>query len=253
MADGDGDARGRTTFTCIVAGKSMPVTCFAAATEDYVRLMLTGKVYPRVTAVENVRTIVDIGANVGLASIYFASIYPDASIYAFEPDPGSFELLRSNVVPLPTIRAFGHGLFERDGTARLHLGTKTPGSSSIGISHLNGNAVSEIRLRDAAAALDELDIAAIDILKIDTEGCELPILRRLGPRLSGAKIVYLEYHDDDDRRAIDRLLQETHVLCGGRVVHAHRGEFVYVARTAFGKHDPDAMRIRIDPALIEPA
>jgi FkbM family methyltransferase len=44
-----------------------------------------------------VRTIVDAGANIGLASLYFAQAFPIARILAVEPDPDNFEILVHNV------------------------------------------------------------------------------------------------------------------------------------------------------------
>jgi FkbM family methyltransferase len=43
------------------------------------------------------RTIVDAGANIGAASLYFRHRYPDSTIIAIEPDPENFSVLRSNL------------------------------------------------------------------------------------------------------------------------------------------------------------
>src|SRR5688500_19248701 len=45
------------------------------------------------------RTIVDVGANVGYASVYFASKYPRARIIAVEPEATDFALLKRNTAP----------------------------------------------------------------------------------------------------------------------------------------------------------
>src|ERR1700674_2609294 len=45
--------------------------------------------------------IVDGGANVGYASIYFANRYPAAQIIALEPEESNFELLKENTTPYP--------------------------------------------------------------------------------------------------------------------------------------------------------
>jgi tRNA G46 methylase TrmB len=49
------------------------------------------------------KVIVDAGANIGLASIYFANKYPDAKIIAIEPEQSNFELFKENVAPYPHI------------------------------------------------------------------------------------------------------------------------------------------------------
>ena len=97
----------------------------------------------------------------------------------------------------------------------------------------------EVRDMDCASCVVSLrnslkklkGVESVDILKVDTEGCEMPILRSLAGLLPRVGVVYVEYHDDDARLDIDRLLGATHLLCQGRVLAPHRGEFCYVART----------------------
>src|SRR3954453_19511957 len=42
------------------------------------------------------KVIVDLGSNIGLSVVFFASKYPGARVLGVEPDPGAFELLRRN-------------------------------------------------------------------------------------------------------------------------------------------------------------
>src|SRR5579883_1485462 len=42
------------------------------------------------------RVIVDAGANIGAASLYFATRFPEATILALEPEQSNFQLLRKN-------------------------------------------------------------------------------------------------------------------------------------------------------------
>ena len=104
-------------------------------------------------------------------------------------------------------------------------------TNSVHCSPENTSAAVEVQLRAAGAALAERGVEAVDILKLDTEGCEVPILRSLAGLLPSLGVVFVEYHDEEDRREIDRLLGGTHVLCQGRVLAPHRGEFCYLARS----------------------
>ena len=45
------------------------------------------------------KIIIDAGANVGLASVYFANRFPNAIIYAIEPEQSNFEALVQNCKP----------------------------------------------------------------------------------------------------------------------------------------------------------
>ena len=68
--------------------------------------IFAGATYPTISFVPDVKTIVDIGANVGAASVYFAIAYPDAEVYAFEPGSAPLSLLQQNVEPLRNVTVF---------------------------------------------------------------------------------------------------------------------------------------------------
>src|SRR5438477_12484313 len=50
------------------------------------------------------KVIVDAGANIGLSSIFFANKFPEATIYALEPEESNFQLLEKNASAYPRIR-----------------------------------------------------------------------------------------------------------------------------------------------------
>ena len=59
------------------------------------------------------KVIVDAGANIGLASIYFANKYPAARILAIEPEKNNFELLTQNVRPYPQVTPIHAALWNK--------------------------------------------------------------------------------------------------------------------------------------------
>ena len=87
-----------------------------------------------------------------------------------------------------------------------------------------------VQLRRISTLLDELRIGRIALLKADTEGAELPILNDLLPRMNQIDAIYLEYHSEDDRLAIDQLLAPHFILFRSRASIAHRGICGYLAR-----------------------
>jgi predicted O-methyltransferase YrrM len=52
-----------------------------------------------ISRVRDVRTIVDLGANVGYASIVFLNAFPNAYVLAVEPDPKNAVLCARNLSP----------------------------------------------------------------------------------------------------------------------------------------------------------
>lgn len=188
--------------------------------------VFAGSPYPIVLDPSAVVTIVDIGANVGAASAWFRLHYPDAYIRAYEPHPAAFAYLARNAVTFAfDARPFGLYLYPR--TAFLRDGVDDCGTvvASLCPHPTNTAAGHEIALRGVT---DEIGDLLIDVLKIDTEGCEIPILR--GVRHWEPKVIYLETHSDEDRREVDNMLAASHILFASRTFQPHKSEHTYVKR-----------------------
>jgi len=199
--------------------------CFQVSNDIF-----AGITYPNIPFVSGVKTIFDIGANVGAASVYLAISYPDARVFAFEPGSDALALLRKNVERLRNVSVFPFGLYSSDKTLSLFHGKNDSVESSVCSTTRTTSEVERIRLACAPQFLSEHGIETIDVLKIDTEGCEVPILQSLSKHLPNVKALYVEYHSERDRRIIDAMLAETHVLWKGHVTFAYRGEFCYLKR-----------------------
>lgn len=189
--------------------------------------ILNGTTYPIMPIEEDVRVIADIGANVGAASLYFKGIYPTAIIHAFEPASESFSLLRNNADHVHGIHIYNYGLSDKNDSVKLYRGTNDSVTNSVFVGQETG-ASEIIQLCAAAEVFNKLGLVTVDILKIDTEGCEVPILTSLADVLDSTKVIYIEYHCEEDRLTIDALLSKSHYLQYGRVNAVHRGELVYV-------------------------
>jgi FkbM family methyltransferase len=192
--------------------------------------ILAGHTYPRLPGIDDVHTVVDVGANCGATSVYFARCFPEAAVHAVEPAAATFALLRRNAEPYPNIRVHNLGLHAVDRRVPLYAGAIDAGTASIFPRHgRNTDASEEIQLRAAQAWLDEQGIESIDLLKVDAEGCEADILEDIRDLLPGVSVIYVEYDSTEDRRRIDKLLEPTHDLCHG-VLFLDQGEAIYVAR-----------------------
>ncbi len=207
--------------------------------------ILEGQCYPLFPFVSDVACIVDIGANIGAATFYFRMHFPDAAIFAFEPSSEAFALLCENTSPFDGITAVNCALFDADRTLVLHGGLEDSVTSSVAQHGLSGGTSEEIPARDAEMKFREVGIGRIDILKLDTEGCERPILTSIAGRVPGIKVVYVEFHSAEDRLWIDGFLSPTHVLCRAVIDHPHRGEVAYVEKTCLPGHMTADMAIRI--------
>ena len=206
--------------------------------------VIEGKTYPIVPFVYRPRTIVDIGANIGSSVLFFNTCYPEAKIWAFEPSPETYRILNENVCWMDQVKALNIGLSDRDASMKLYKGTSDSVTNSIGISEYNSPDYDIVTVKNAKTHFLTNNITNIDVLKIDTEGCEVPILQSIRPMLAQISVVYLEFHSHDDRILIDSILAASHYLYRGHIVNPHRGEVCYVARHAFPSIE-DANRDKI--------
>jgi FkbM family methyltransferase len=212
----------------------VPLTIFnTSLSHTITQEIIEGRSYPRIPFVQSVQTIVDVGANVGVAALFFALSYPQAQLFAFEPCPETYQLLCQNLSAFPQIHPFGFGLLDRDGTLPLYLSRVDPVTHSLGRSDFNTEQRVDVQLRNARQVMAEQHIHTIDVLKIDTEGCEVPILQALAELVPRVQVLYVEFHDEDDRLAIDAMLRGTHILYHAKLHQPHRGELCYVAYASF--------------------
>ena len=147
-------------------------------------------------------TILDLGANIGAFSRHYARKWPQARITAFEPVGANLEALLVNLKP--EYDAGRIGIFQAAVRAEGGAGKIFKGDNFVTHSfHQRGRQTDEkIPVVITAAHT----IRSHELVKIDTEGCELEILQNLN--LTATRAVVVEYHSPADRLAIMTLLDE---------------------------------------------
>jgi FkbM family methyltransferase len=116
------------------------------------------------------KTIVDAGANIGLASIYLAHKYPQARVIAVEAEMSNFELLSKNVAPYPNIVPIHAALWNRDGFISIAKPDRRE-SCKWGFVAQEGPGV-KVRAVTMPTLMREHGLEWIDFLKVDIEGSE---------------------------------------------------------------------------------
>ena len=212
--------------------------------------ILRGQTYPAMPFVKDVRVVVDAGANVGAAASYFAAHYPDAEVHALEPGAEAYELLRVNARRHANLSAHNVGLHAEDQRVPLFRGAVSTSTSSTLRGANTTDDAELVTLRAADRWLRAHAIRAIDVLKVDVEGCELPVFRSLADWLPSIKVVYLEYHSADARRELDALLSHTHELALGHLFLA-QGEVAYISHELAAQ--PDLVMEALTSSLRPPA
>jgi FkbM family methyltransferase len=139
------------------------------------------------------RLIVDAGANVGFASIFFANRYPGSTIIALEPEPENFRLLLQNTRLYPEIVPVQAALWGR--TAILAVSRDTE-SWAHKVSEPSLNDHTTVPGLTIADLLRNYGRASIDILKMDIEGAEIEVFNNEAHHwLKTTKVLIVELHD----------------------------------------------------------
>ena len=173
--------------------------------------------------------IIDVGANVGAATFFFMGSYPKAEYYCYEPSPSNFKYLQKNVEGCASIHTFNFGLSDESNHVRLYQGNSQCLQNSVIQSVEVTEEFEDIELRSANSELGKI-IRDKCILKIDTEGCELPILKAIEDNLENVDIIYLEYHSESDRIALEQLLNPRFSLWYASASMVHRGNLGYLSK-----------------------
>lgn len=158
------------------------------------------------------KVIFDIGANIGIASVYFAMRYPKATIYSFEPLPDNQHLLQRNTEIFANIHIMPFGLSDKAGTFTYCMSNNANsygGGTFCNVGHDPERSI-ELPVKTAAAVINDLGIDQVDILKIDTEGSEFAILQGIPENIVTTAQAYIgELHGIGDWQFCEKL-SKTH-------------------------------------------
>jgi len=138
----------------------------------------------------------DVGANIGYFSLLWAAAHPANRVFAFEPSPMVFEMLKGNVEEAglgSNIQAHKVALSKETGVAEFDTGPNDQ-TGWGGISC----APSQNTIRVATAKLDDVmrRNGVIDILKIDTEGADAWVLEGARELLNSHRIRHIFFEQN---------------------------------------------------------
>lgn len=157
-----------------------------------------------------VETILDLGANIGLSSIYLSAHLSPSKIIALEPSSITFNRLERNVEHIASIKCIQKGIWSKNTFLKPDVSFRDGEDWSF---RLVETSVKQEAILEAVG-LDDLmkdeQMSQIDLLKIDIEGGEVELFKSNHlPWLQKTKIIALEIHDEFEcRMDIERKLVE---------------------------------------------
>ena len=147
----------------------------------------------------DIKNIFDVGANIGQTALQFSEAFPNSHILSFEPISSTFDILKNNTRKKINIDCYHFAFGDKINEIDVKLFDESQ-------SYLNSLKVKAMNQYDFAKTekvkVDTIDeflkinkqINKIELLKIDTEGYEIQVLKGASYSIKTGKIklIYLE-------------------------------------------------------------
>ena len=188
---------------------------------------------------KDVKAIVDLGGNIGLATLQFASEFPDAKCIVVEADRSNAARARKHLSELSNVRVIEAGIWSKSGTLYTNREYADGLDWAISVSDTRTeHTIDEIPAVSMSEIIREANLEVIDLLKVDVEGAEgeLFVPHVAASFLSKTRIIAIEIHDAlVSRNDIEGLLKSN-----GFVIF-HHGELTIGINTKMASSIPGPM------------
>lgn len=197
---------------------------------------------------EDIRSVIDVGANCGQFAQKISEIFPQAEIWSFEPLPEPFQKLSEWAkTQNGRVKCFNVALGDSEGEVEMHLHTEHSPSSSLLQATDRCHALypqtrAERNVKVRLTTLDQMLSAEIDrmprdiLLKLDVQGYEDRVLRGAYKVLSEVRACILEvcldplYVGQADFFTLSSMLHEAGLRYAGNLdqVYGKDGHVIYL-------------------------
>lgn len=163
----------------------------------------------------NVKTVLDIGACDGLDSIKYAKLFPFSKVYSFEPLLKNFKLIERNLIKynINNVHPVNIALSTEKGNATFYVSSGRPQEIDNNIEWDFGNKSSSllepnktveihpwlkfdeqiiVKTDTVKNKMVEFNIKTIDFIHMDVQGAELMVLKGTSNYISNIKMIWLE-------------------------------------------------------------
>jgi FkbM family methyltransferase len=141
------------------------------------------------------RSVLDLGANIGIGALYFLSLFPGARIGAVEPDRSNCAMLAKNLARFIAARQCSilRGAAWCENVERLWVDPRADHNAKTVGTFPTGDPVPGYSM---PALLDYFAFETVDLLKMDIEGAESAVFRNADLWLDRTRVLAIEFHYD---------------------------------------------------------
>jgi len=149
--------------------------------------------------------IFDVGANIGQSTLWYLKSFPAATVYAFEPLPSVYKTLAANVGSLGNVTCIQKAVGERNEAIYIpSIKSDTIQTVQVlGIAGQANQADVKIEVLTIDRFVEQHDIPILDIIKTDTEGYDLDVMKGAAGILKQQRIKYVlsevSIHESDSQ------------------------------------------------------
>lgn len=183
------------------------------------------------------KVIIDAGANIGLATVFFANAFPEATIIAIEPEETNFTLLKKNVaayrriIPVQAALWYDNALINLVDTGASGEWGKW-GFQTEGAEKKSRNKVChQIQGMTLDKIMRDQGIDFVDVLKIDIEGAEKEVFADASHWIDKVGAIIIELHENWKSGCSRNFYKATN----GFPIEWTQGENCFVAKEGFLK------------------
>ena len=154
--------------------------------------------YGPLKELQDVRLIIDCGANVGYSSAFFLSQFPSSHVIAVEPDIRNFVMLQRNLSEYGSrATAIRAGIWSHNVPLRVSQERYRDGLEwSVQVQPCDADQAPDFQGVTIQSLLDSSRVARISLLKIDIEGAEAVVFQGNVDWLDRVDAIAIELHDD---------------------------------------------------------
>jgi FkbM family methyltransferase len=147
------------------------------------------------------KTFIDIGAHIGFYSVFLSQDFDN--VFAFEPSKFQKKWLDKNIADnnLDNVTAYGIGISDNVGETDLFVLSSDGGLNTLDPS-VASSMINMEKYKCQIRTLDSFKFANVDLIKIDVEGLEGPVLSGAIETINSSRpVILIEVWDESKRRS----------------------------------------------------